>query len=89
VGQSLFVKFLFGGLSLVFLASVALAHEGAQMDCNQTNIDAMTADIQAMPEGEAKTTAMTELQMAEDMMANKDMKACKAHLYNAMEATEK
>ena len=89
MGQSLVVKLLFGGIGLVFLASVVLAHEGAQMDCTRTNIDAMTADIQAMPEGEAKTMAMTELQMAQDMLANKDMKACKAHLYNAMEATEK
>jgi hypothetical protein len=48
----------------------------------------MTADIQAMPDGEAKTAATTELQMAEDKMANKDMKGCKSHLYNAMEATE-
>jgi hypothetical protein len=29
------------------------------------------------------------MQMAEEMMAKKDMKACMAHMYNAMEATEK
>jgi hypothetical protein len=49
----------------------------------------MNADIQSMNDGEAKTTAMKEMQMAEEMIAKKDMKACMAHIYNAMEATEK
>ena len=48
----------------------------------------MRADIQSMSDGEAKTTAMKEMEMAEDMMAKKDMKACMAHMQNAMEATE-
>ena len=30
----------------------------------------------AMSDGEAKTTAMKEMQMAEEMMAKKDMKGC-------------
>ena len=38
---------------------------------------------------EAKTTAMKEMQMAEDMMAKKDMEGCRTHMHNAMEATEK
>jgi len=59
------------------------------MECNETSINAMNADIQSMNDGEAKTIAMTEMKMAEEMMANKDMNACKAHMYNAMEATEK
>jgi hypothetical protein len=69
--------------------SFALAHEDTQMECNETNINAMNADIQAMNDGETKTTAMTEMKMAEEMMSNKDMKACMAHMHNAMEATEK
>ena len=59
------------------------------MECTETSINAMNADIQAMGDGEAKTTAMKEMQMAEDMMAKKDMKACATHMHNAMEATEK
>ena len=91
-------KFVFGNLivgtlGLTAFASApltfAVAHEGAQMECNETGINAMNADIQSMNDGEAKTTAMKEMQMAEEMMAKKDMKACMAHMYNAMEVTEK
>ena len=84
---------LFGALVLAICAGAppisAVAHEGHQMECDETSINAMTADIQAMGDGEAKATAMKEMQMAEDMMANKDMKGCMAHMHNAMEATEK
>ena len=59
------------------------------MECTETSINAMNADIQAMSGGEAKTTAMTEMKMAEDMIAKKDMEACVAHMHNAMEAMEK
>jgi hypothetical protein len=59
------------------------------MECTETGINAMNADIQAMPDGEAKTTAMKEMQMAEDMMTKKDTEGCEAHMHNAMEATEK
>ena len=88
-----FANLVFGTLGLAAFASApltfAVAHEGAQMECNETGINAMNADIQSMNDGEAKTTAMKEMQMAEEMMAKKDMKACMAHMYNAMEATEK
>jgi hypothetical protein len=69
--------------------SFAVAHEGAKMECNETGMNAMHADIQSMNEGEAKATAMKEMKMAEEMMGKKDMKACSTHMYNAMEATEK
>jgi hypothetical protein len=59
------------------------------MECTETGINAMKADIQSMDDGDAKTTATKEMQMAEDMMANKDMKGCEAHMHNAMEAMEK
>ena len=39
-------------------ASLVVAHEGHKMECNETSVNAMKADIQAMPTGEAKTTAM-------------------------------
>ena len=87
------VASLSGPLVLAICASVpltsAVAHEGAQMECTETSINAMNADVQAMNEGEAKTTAMAEMKMAEAAMAKKDMEGCKTHMYNAMEATEK
>ena len=71
--------------------SVAIAHEGEEhgMDCNEASINEMNMDIQAMGDGEAKTTAMTEMQLAQDMMAKKDMKACVDHMHKAMDAMEK
>lgn len=91
--KSVFVNVAFWSLGLAGFVSAplsfALAHEDTQMECNETNINAMNADIQAMNDGETKTTAMTEMKMAEEMMSNKDMKACMAHMHNAMEATEK
>jgi hypothetical protein len=84
---------IFGLFGLPVFAAVpvsfAVAHEGHQMECTETSINAMNADIQAMGDGGAKTTAMTEMQMAQDMMAKKDMKGCMTHMNNAMEATEK
>ena len=91
--RSVFAYFVFGTLALVTCASVlptsAVAHEEHQMECDETSINAMNADIQSMSDGEAKATAMKEMQMAEDMMAGKDMKGCVAHMHNAMEAMEK
>jgi hypothetical protein len=80
-------------IGLIALASVpftvAVAHEGHQMKCDKTGIQSMKADIQAMNDGEAKTMAMTEMKLAEDMMGKKDMTACTSHMSKAMEAMEK
>jgi hypothetical protein len=69
--------------------SFAVAHEDHQVECNETGMNALHADVQSMNEGEDKTTAMKEMKMAEEMMGKKDMKACAAHMHEAMEATEK
>ena len=91
--KSVFSSLVFGILALATSESGALisavAHEGHKMECTETGINAMNADIQAMPDGEAKTTAMKEMQMAEDMMTKKDTEGCEAHMHKAMEATEK
>ena len=88
--KSIFSNLLFGTLVLAGApATFTVAHEGHQMECNETGMNAIHADIQSMKEGEAKTTAMKEMKMAEDMMAKNDMKACMTHMHNAMEATEK
>ena len=49
----------------------------------------MKADIQAMGEGEARTTATKEVEVAQQMMTENDMEGCKSHIHSAMEATEK
>jgi hypothetical protein len=75
----------FLGLSL----TVALGHEGHHAECNETAINSLTADIQAMGEGEAKATATKELEAAQEMMAKNNTEGCKIHIHSAMEATEK
>jgi hypothetical protein len=88
-----FANLIFGTLGLTAFASAPLtltvAHEGHQMTCNETSINAMKADIQSMIDGEPKTTAMQEVFMAEKMMTKHDLETCTTHLHNAMEATEK
>jgi hypothetical protein len=69
--------------------SLALGHEGHQAECTETTINALKADIQAMDEGEARTTASTEVEAAQQMMAKNDLEGCKSHIHSAMEATEK
>jgi hypothetical protein len=75
----------FAGLRL----TLAFGHEGHHAECNETAINALKADIQAMGEGEAKTTATKEMETAQEMMAKNDMEGCKNHVHSAMEATEK
>ena len=69
--------------------TLALGHEGHHVECNETTIHALKADIQAMGDGEAKTTATKEMEVAQQMMAKNDMEGCKSHVHSAMEATEK
>jgi hypothetical protein len=80
-------------LALLMFASAprnpASAHEGHQMECKKISMQAIKADIQAMNDGEAKTMAMKEMKMAEEMMDKKDMNACKTHMHNAMDAMDK
>jgi hypothetical protein len=75
----------FAGLPL----TSAVAHEGHHVECNQTAINALKADIQAMGQGEAKTTATKEMEVAQQMMVKNDTEGCKSHIHSAMEATEK
>ena len=83
--KTLFIAALLCGAALDSL----MAHEQHRMECGETAIHAMYADIQAMEDGEAKTTAMKEMDMVEAMMAKKDMEACITHMHKAMEAIEK
>ena len=71
------------------LWNLAIAHEGHQMECKKTSMQAIKADIQAMNDGEEKTVAMKEMKMAEEMMDKKAMDACRTHMHNAMDAMDK
>jgi hypothetical protein len=71
-----------------FPLSLGLGHEGHHVECNETAISALKADIQAMGKGEAKTSATKELEAAQQSMTKNDMDGCKSHIHNAMEATE-
>ena len=82
-------------LSLILMVGIAgvpltlaFGHESHQVECNDTAINALKADIQNMGEGEAKTTASKELEAAQQAMAKKDTEGCKSHIHSAMEATE-
>ena len=72
-----------------FPCTLALGHEGHHVECNETAINALKADIQAMGSGEARTTASKEVEAAQQMMAKNDLEECKSHIHSAMEATEK
>jgi hypothetical protein len=76
------------GLALASAPHFGAAHEAHKTECNETAINAMKADIQTMSDGEAKTKAKMETKMAEEMIAKRDVEACKAHMHNAMEAME-
>jgi hypothetical protein len=75
----------FTGLPL----TLALGHEGHRAECNETAINALKADIQAMGAGEARTTATKEMEAAQQLMAKNDVEGCQSHIHSAMEATEK
>jgi hypothetical protein len=88
------VRLVFAAVGLLYLASVpplAMAHEGEEhaMHCNEAGMNEMKTDIQAMPDGEAKTNAMKEMHMAGEMMSKEDMQGCKDHMHKAMEIMEK
>jgi hypothetical protein len=84
ISLSLILMVGFAGVPL----TLALGHEGHQAECNDTSMNALKADIQAMDEGEAKTTATKEFEAARQSMAKNDTEGCKNHIHSAMEATE-
>jgi hypothetical protein len=85
-------RLFFGALVLAAIAhaplSPTVAHEGHDVQCNETGMNAMHADMQAMRDGDAKTKAMKEMDVAMEMMAKGDMDACMTHMHNAMEIME-
>ncbi|HSA65157.1 MAG TPA: hypothetical protein VLE25_10725 [Nitrospira sp.] len=92
MSKSVFARVCVGAVIFATVVSAqltaALTHEAHKMTCDETAMNAMNADIQALPDGDAKTKATNELAMAEEMMGKNDMKGCEAHMHNAMEAME-
>ena len=70
-------------------STVAAAHEAHKMECNETTLNGLNADIQSMNDGEGKSDAVREMKMAADMIVKKDLNACVAHMQNAREALER
>jgi hypothetical protein len=71
-------------ISLLPIASVSGQPAAPQQDCNDENMSKVSAEMDKLPGGEKKTTAMKELAMAKGMMAKQDMIGCKTHLNNAL-----
>jgi hypothetical protein len=87
--KTFFLRILLVASLVVLSPKLTLGHEGHHAECTDTAINALKADIQAMGEGEAKTTASKEMETAQQLMAKNDMEGCKSHIHSAMEATEK
>jgi hypothetical protein len=85
-------RLILGAIALAAVSSIPLtfadAHEAHGAKCSETAMNAMDADIQSMPDGEAKSKAMKEFEMAKGMMDKEDMDACEEHMHSAMEAIE-
>lgn len=77
-------------LRLISIASVLIIGPASaqpatpQIDCTDENITKANTEMDKMPGGEKKNTAMKELSMAKEMMAKKDVAGCKTHLNNAL-----
>ncbi|HML90824.1 hypothetical protein [Methyloceanibacter sp.] len=66
--------------------AVAVAHTSDQIACDKTALDAMTTDIQSMPDGDAKEVAISEIEIAKSLMRKKDLEGCDAHMQSAIMA---
>lgn len=73
------VILVLGVASPVFAAS-------DMMDCSDASMSKMNTDMMKMKDGDHKTMAMKEMDMAKDMMMKKDMKGCMEHMTKASKA---
>ena len=91
------LKFDFASLAIATSALAALpsiptttaAHEGHKVECSETALNGLRADIQSISDGDTKTTATNEVTMAEDLMKKNDLEACMTHMHSAREAIER
>ena len=70
--------------SVLIIAPASAQPVAPQIDCTDENITKASAEMDKLPGGEKKNRAMTELAMAKEMMAKKDVAGCKTHLNNAL-----
>jgi hypothetical protein len=70
--------------SVLIIGPVSAQPATPQIDCTDENITKASAEMDKLPGGEKKNTAMNELIMAKEMMAKKDVAGCKTHLNNAL-----
>jgi hypothetical protein len=71
-------------IALLVIAPASAQPAAPQLDCTDENMTKAGAEMDKLPGGEKKNTAMNELAMAKEMMAKKDMVRCKTHLNNAL-----
>ncbi len=79
-------KALFFTLSVLALFAITPAQA---MECTKDEMTRISDKITKMPDGDSKTMAMKEMDMAGKMMNSKDMKGCTTHMDNATKAMEK
>ena len=82
-------------LAIASAALLALAPVSAQdrhheqMVCSDVGMRGISADVQAMQDGEAKREAMNHMKMAEEAKAEHDMEGCMSHMQAAIDAMKK
>lgn len=74
-------------LVLATLLSVGTAYAEDKMEplnCTEADMATMQSKMEGMTDADKKNMAMSEMDMAKKMMADKDMDGCKIHMDNAM-----
>jgi hypothetical protein len=71
-------------VTLLVIAQASAQPAAPQIDCTNENIAKASAEMDKLPGGEKKNSAMKELTMAKEMMGKNDVAGCKTHLNNAL-----
>ena len=66
----------------------ALAQDKMAMECSEDGMMKSNESMMKMEDGEQKTMAMKEMDMAKEAMTKKDMEGCKMHMEEAMKAMD-
>lgn len=69
-------------------ASSAYAENAAQADCTDANMMNTNAAVAKMADGDNKTTAMKEMEMAKDARSRAQSVNCMTHLNKAIDLTK-
>lgn len=78
------------GALVVALAAPVFAEDTTDkmgmMNCTEADMAAMETQMKGMTDADKQKMAMSEMDMARKMMANKDMDGCKMHMNKAMDS---